>query len=47
MSLDRNGKAAAQQQRADEEMRKTRVRAMKVINEILLKRLRRFTDAQR
>jgi hypothetical protein len=47
MPLDHNGKAVAQQQRADEELRKRRVRAMTVINETLLKRLRRFTDTQR
>jgi hypothetical protein len=36
--------AAAQQQQVDDEMQRTRVRAMKVVNEALVKRLRRFTD---
>jgi hypothetical protein len=37
--------AAAQQQQVDDEMQRTRVRAMKVVNEALVKRLRRFTDS--
>jgi hypothetical protein len=37
--------AAAQQQQVDDEMQRTRVRAMMVVNEALVKRLRRFTDS--
>jgi hypothetical protein len=54
MPLDRNNasarkqandmQAAAQEQRADDELRRTRVRAMKIVNEALVKRLRRFND---
>lgn len=36
--------AASDQQRVDDEVRRTRVRAMKVVNEALVKRLRRFSD---
>ena len=37
--------AAAQQQQVDDQMQRTRVRAMKVVNDALVKRLRRFTDS--
>jgi hypothetical protein len=36
--------AASDQQRIDDEVRRTRMRAMKVVNEALVKRLRRFSD---
>lgn len=36
--------AAAHQQRIDDELRRTRVRAMKIVNEALVKRLRRFSN---
>lgn len=36
--------AAVQQQRVDDEMQRTRVRAMNAVNDALVKRLRRFTD---
>jgi len=54
MPLDRNNasarkqasdmQTATHQQRVDDEVRRTRVRAMKVVNDALVKRLRRFSD---
>jgi len=37
--------AATHQQRVDDEVRRTRVRAMKVVNDALVKRLRRLVDS--
>jgi hypothetical protein len=37
--------AATHQQRVDDEVRRTRVRAMKVVNDALVKRLRHLVDS--